>query len=87
MALFKTLEVHVFDLYDGCRSAKAILDFERRKTVNEAPTSHLAAQLKDFPTPSRGARPTTNNPDKFTKYQRDEMCGKPTCAIWLTPWA
>lgn len=88
MALLETLEIHVFDFHDGCGSAKAILVSGRRETVNEAPTFHLKAQLKDSPTPSRGARPTASSPDKFDKYQRKrEIRDKPTCVIWLMPWA
>ena len=55
--------------------------------MNVTPTSHPATQLKDFPTPSRGARPTTNDPDKFIRCRKDGICDKPTCVIWLTPWA
>ncbi len=53
------------------------------------PTSHPAAHLKDFPTPSCKARPTTNSPNKIIdiRGQRDGICDKPTCVIWLTPWS
>jgi hypothetical protein len=74
MALLETLEVHVFDLHDDCRSVKAILVSGRRETVNEAPTSHLKAQLKHSPIPSRGARPTASSPDRFIKYQKEGVC-------------
>lgn len=89
MALLETLEVYVFNFHDGSRSAGTILDFERRETMYVALTSHLVAQLKGFPTPSRGARPIANSPDKFIdiRCQRDTIWGKPTCVIWLTPWA
>src|SRR6266852_1832584 len=52
-------------------------------------TSHPAARLKDFPTPSRGAHPTANSPDKIIdiRCRRDGIWDKPTCVIWLTPWA
>jgi len=88
MALLETLEVHVFNFHDGRRSARTILDFELRETMN-ALTSHPAARLKDFPTPSRGAHPTPNSPDKIIdiKSRRDGIGDRPTCVIWLTPWA
>jgi hypothetical protein len=37
------------------------------RTMNVTPTSHPAAQLKDFPNPSRGARPTANFPEKIIR--------------------
>jgi hypothetical protein len=57
--------------------------------MNVALTSHPAARLKDFLTPSRGARPTAYNPDKIIDIKRrsDGIGDKPTCVIWLTPWA
>jgi hypothetical protein len=73
MALLETLEVHVFNFHDGRRSARTILDFELRETMNVTLTSHLAARLKDFPTPSRGARPTANSPDKLLTLSTEEI--------------
>lgn len=65
MTLLETLEVHVFNFHDGGRSSETILDFRRREIMYVTPTSHPAARLKDFPTPSRGERPTANSPDKI----------------------
>jgi hypothetical protein len=79
--------VHVFDFHDDCRSAKAILVYGQRETVNEAPTSHLKAQLKDSPTPSREARPTTSSPNRSISTKKKVCVDKPTCVIWLMPWA
>jgi hypothetical protein len=89
MALLETLEVHVFNLYDGRRSTRTILDFGRRKNMNLALTFHPAARLKDFPTPSHETRPTANSPDQIIdiRCRRDGICDTPTCVIWLTPWA
>lgn len=73
MALLETLEVHVFNLHDECRSVRTILDFELREIMNETLTSHPATRLKDFPTPNRGARPTANSPDKLLTLNTEEI--------------
>jgi hypothetical protein len=79
MAPLETLEVHVFNFHDGRRSARTSLDFERRATMNVALTSHPAARLRDFPTPSHGPRPTANSPDKIIdiRCRRDGIWDKP----------
>jgi hypothetical protein len=89
MALLETLEVHVFDFHDGRRSSRTIFDFERMETMDVALTSHPSTRWKDFPTPSREAHPIANNPDSIIDIicRTDGILDKPTCVIWLTPWA
>lgn len=73
VALLETLEVHVFNFNDGRRSNRTIINFKLRETMNVALTSHPAARLKDFPTPSRRAHPTANSPDNLWILDPEEM--------------